>query len=91
MPLRRSQRKVRRPIWLNDYITNLAATSKDTDRKTTKSGTLHPLSFVTYNDIKNIPKEYTDFLANVYQVLEPTSYSKACTQHECREVMQREI
>ncbi|GJV85896.1 uncharacterized mitochondrial protein-like protein [Tanacetum coccineum] len=82
VPLRKSSRNSIRHAWLQDFVTPKPPGS-------THSTPHYPL--FASSEFKNIPHTHIAFLANVFAILEPTSYAQAVKEEGCVRAMEAEL
>nr|GEU44974.1 hypothetical protein [Tanacetum cinerariifolium] len=83
IPTRRSARSTTTPKWLKDFV------GPKSFANTFHQQPLYPL--FTHDDFKDVPHNHIAFLANVFDYVEPVSYSSACTHKGWVAAMEKEL
>ncbi|GJS73702.1 retrovirus-related pol polyprotein from transposon TNT 1-94 [Tanacetum coccineum] len=82
-PVRRSNRNTSKPKWLKDFV----------GPKSSANSAIHQPTYPLFSnkDFVATPKDHLAFLANVFDHIEPTSYSQACRNTDWMNAMEKEL
>lgn len=78
--VRRSQIESTRLGGLNDYVTAVSTNSNYNNDMNQRNGKHYNFVAVTLDTIKRFRKDHVDFMGNIYQICESTSYTQASSQ-----------